>query len=314
MSLDQTIVRRLAFLKYLYQTAVNQSQAPAPLRCASLLTMHDAIELFLQLASDQLNAGSAKPDFMGYWDLLNPKLTPNELEQKESMRRLNKARVALKHHGTFPSDLDIESFRASTTNFFQSNTKLVFSLEFDEISLVEFVQPESSRQLLYEAQQLIQDYHQSDASTKIALAFSQMILDYKNRKMERGFDSLFDFVNEISLRVPRYIQDEEWGKALKCHAMTDFVKDVNDTLKSMGEALEILALGVDYRKYSKFKSMTPRAILLSGGRWVTRWTTIDNNPPEHQDARFCFDFAIETALRLAEFNYSINSSSPQEDQ
>jgi len=119
MALDHTVVKRLAFTKYLYQTAVAQSRAPSPLSCASLLTMHDAVELFLQLASEHLNAGSGHPGFMDYWDILNKKLDPNELEQKESMRRLNKARVALKHHGTFPSDLDIEAFRASVTAFFK---------------------------------------------------------------------------------------------------------------------------------------------------------------------------------------------------
>jgi len=99
--------------------------------------MHDAVELFLQLASEYLNAGTAHLVFMDYWDILNKKLAADELEQKESMRRLNKARVALKHHGTFPSDLDIESFRASTTSFFQDNTRLVFSVTLEEVSLIE---------------------------------------------------------------------------------------------------------------------------------------------------------------------------------
>jgi hypothetical protein len=107
--------------------------------------MHDAVELFLQLSSEHLNVGTGHPGFMDYWDVLNVKLAPKELEQKESMRRLNKARVALKHHGTFPSNLDIESFRVSTTNFFQENTPLVFGVALDDISLIEFVNPDSSR-------------------------------------------------------------------------------------------------------------------------------------------------------------------------
>jgi len=51
---------------------------------------------------------------MEYWDLnlikqgLQKKEMEGELTQKESMRRLNRARVALKHHGTMPSKLDIE--------------------------------------------------------------------------------------------------------------------------------------------------------------------------------------------------------------
>ena len=55
MSLDQSVVKRLAFIKYLYQTAVSQSHAASPGSCASLLTMHDAVKLFPQLASEHLN-------------------------------------------------------------------------------------------------------------------------------------------------------------------------------------------------------------------------------------------------------------------
>ena len=155
MALHHTATRRLAFIKYIYQTAIAQSHAPSPLSSASLLMMHDAIELFLQLASEHLNVGAKQPGFMDYWDILNKKLAPNEVERKESMRRLNKARVALKHNGIFPSELDIESFRASTTNFFDDNTPIVFNVDLNDISLIEFVPLESSREKLNEAENAI---------------------------------------------------------------------------------------------------------------------------------------------------------------
>src|SRR6266496_2832550 len=124
MPLDETEMRRLAFARYLFTLGVSQSKAAEPLAPASLLTFHDAVELYLQLASERLNVGKAQPNFMEYWDFINPKLAPEELPQKESMRRLNKARVALKHHGTFPSKLDVESFRATTASFFEDSCVL----------------------------------------------------------------------------------------------------------------------------------------------------------------------------------------------
>jgi len=70
----------------------------------------------LQISSEHLDIprGKQEPHFMEYWDLnlikqgLQKKEMEGELTQKESMRRLNRARVALKHHGTMPSKLDIE--------------------------------------------------------------------------------------------------------------------------------------------------------------------------------------------------------------
>jgi hypothetical protein len=55
--LPETTARRLAFVRYLYGVAVQQSRYPEPLYGTSILTFHDSIELFLQLASEYLNVG-----------------------------------------------------------------------------------------------------------------------------------------------------------------------------------------------------------------------------------------------------------------
>lgn len=55
------------------------------------------------------------------------------------MKRLNKARVQLKHYGTSPSKLDIEAFRATVTNFFDENTPKIFGIDFSSVSLVDLV-------------------------------------------------------------------------------------------------------------------------------------------------------------------------------
>ena len=105
--LDQNVIKRLALIKYFYKEAIEQSQRPEPLCSASILTFHDAIEFFLQLASEILDIGKNQLSFLEYWGILASKLPEGIPTQKESMRRLNRARVALKHHGTSPSKLDI---------------------------------------------------------------------------------------------------------------------------------------------------------------------------------------------------------------
>lgn len=244
MSLDQATVTRLAFIKYLYQTSVSQSRAPLPLSCASLLTMHDAVELFLQLSSEYLNVGTGHPGFMDYWDVLNPKVAPKELEQKESMRRLNKARVALKHHGTFPSNLDIESFRASTTNFFQDNTPLVFGVALDDISLVEFVNPGSSRQKLKDAQGQIESGDTLVALDNIALAFAEMIADYENRKRNQYYMSPFFFGQSMTFLNSFYMGLDTGSLSSPEHRLGEFIDKVKESIEAMQSAIKMLALGV----------------------------------------------------------------------
>lgn len=148
MVLDNSTAKRLAFIRYLHTIAVEQSKKPEPLSCTSILMLHDSIELFLQLSYEHLNGGKADPKFLEYWDIINSKLNGKAITQKESIRRLNDARVSLKHHGNLPSKLDIEGFRASALNFFEDNTPIIFGVSFKEISLVELVQCVESKDSL----------------------------------------------------------------------------------------------------------------------------------------------------------------------
>lgn len=306
MSLDQTTVRRLAFIKYLYQSAISQSKAPPPLNCASILTMHDAVELFLQLASEHLNVGAASLGFMDYWDILNKKLDPNQLEQKESMRRLNKARVALKHHGTFPSNLDVESFRASTTSFFHSNTQIVFDVTLDEVSLIEFVSPASSRQKLKDALDNINNDEILVALEKIAIAFMEMLVDYEDRKGARFHRSPFFFGREMTFLSSFFMGLKRGSLSRQERKLSDFIDNVKESIEAMQEAIKMLALGIDYRKYSLFKQLTPNVRRVLSGDWVVDRMFKENEMPSHEDAKFCIDFVIESALALAEFDYTVD--------
>jgi hypothetical protein len=300
VTLDHNTMRRLAFIRYLYQVGIGQSQASAPLNGASVLTFHDAVELFLQLASEHLNSGAGQPSFMDYWGILDKKLDDGELAQKESMRRLNKARVALKHHGTLPSDLDIEAFRGSVTAFFLDNTPLVFGIQLDEVSLVEFVSPASARRLLEEANQLLDEGNTLDAMDKVAMSFADMIDDYEDRKRDRFGGSPFFFGKSLTFQSSFFMGTDKIDRKL-----SEFVDRVKESLEAQQDAIKMLALGIDYRKYSRFKRLTPILIKSMGGTVVQRrqGTEVGFAP---DDVRFCIDFVIESALALSEFDYSID--------
>jgi hypothetical protein len=308
MELEQHVVRRLAFIRYLYQTGVEQSRAPAPLKCASLLTMHDAVELWLQLASERLNAGANQPNFMDYWDLLDRRLAPKELSQKESMRRLNKARVALKHHGTFPSDLDIEAFRSSTRSFFLDNTPLVFGVALEAVSLIEYVGAEPARRLLAQAQERSSKGDVLAALDDVAVAYAEMIRDYEDRKRSRYGTSPFFFGKSLAFHSAFFMGLNRTG-IREFDKLGDFVDSVKESLASMQEAIKMIALGIDYRRYSKFKLLTPRVYRTVNGAWhVSRGNGGAGYQATAEDVTFCLDFVIESALALTEFDYSVGQT------
>jgi len=302
---DHSTVKRLAFIRYLYREGVSQSRGPSPYSCSSILLFHDAVELFLQLASEYLDAGSQRPKFLDYWDLLNARLEGTELGQKESMRRLNKARVALKHHGTFPSELNIESFRAATTNLLEDSTELVFGVSFKDISLIEYVDLETARMRLFAAQRHTQSGEVLEALDEIAVAFLELISDYEDRKRDRWQRSPFFFGKSMTFLNSFHMGIDRTGSPAE-RKIAEFVDGVKESVEAMQDAIKVLALGLDYRKYSRFKNLTPNVLRTASKGFRIQRQMRDPEEVSPEDVRFCLDFVVESAFALGEFDYSLN--------
>jgi hypothetical protein len=299
--LDESVTKRLAFIKYMYKVAVELSERPEPLCSASILTFHDAIELFLQLASEHLDRSKKDISFLGYWGLLSPKLPNSGLTQKESMRQLNNARVALKHYGTLPSKLSIEAFRASATNFFEENTPLVFGVEFSDISLIELVQCIDAKNNLKEAEKHLKENKIEDALDKVALAFAQLIDDYESRKPGRFFfgESMTFLGTSLSSPFKRL------GSSNSERELAKFIDNVKKSIESLQEAVKIISLGIDYRRYVKFRLLTPYIVKHLDGSYHIINQRGSRGIPTVEDVQFCIDFVIESAVTIQEFDFSV---------
>ena len=284
-------VKRLAFIRYLYKVGVEQSNQPEPLNATSLLSLHDAAELFLQLAVEHLGVAKKTQNFMDYWDVINQKMAPDQITQEDSMNRLNKARVHLKHHGTAPSKLDMEGFRATVTNFFQENTPKVFDLDFDSVSLIDLVAYENAKSKLRSAQDLMQGGNTEGAIRDIAVSFELLIWKYEQRMRSKFGSSPFFFGPKSTLGTT-FLTGAE-GR------MKDFLDDVDRSISLMQTAIRIISFGFDYRKFSKFQSLTPPVMGTVIGTAVAK----PSGQPTLEDCRFCLDYVVECAIKLQEFDY-----------
>ena len=292
----EVILRRLAFIRYLFHVAVAQSKHAEPLAAASLLSFHDSVELFMQLAAEHLNVGKREVHFMEYFDLL--RLPDGQtLSEKESIRRLNNARVAVKHDGMLPSKFEIDALRASVTSFFETNTQLVFGLEFHSVSMLNLVQCKETKASLEEADELVVEGKYEDAIDKIAVAFNQLIDDYEGRKKTQFGQSPFFFGEPVGF-VNTFSGEYDDVSA--------FADSVSGSIEEIQEALKLLSLGLDYRRYAKFRLLTPHIFGMPGGTYrIQRVHHVKTH--SSQDCRFCYDFVIESALHLQEFDFDVQS-------
>lgn len=322
--LDSVHVRRLAFIKYLYRNGMQALALPTPQAGASVLLFHDAAELFLGLAVDVLDVAHPRDDsFMSYWQALDPKISPERLTRRDGMHKLNKARVALKHHGMIADRLSLDTFAGTIRDFFLENTPTLFGVSFDDVSLVDLVSPEEVRDQVRKAQEFLTHGAYGDALECAAIAFDELLHDYEARKRDRFGRSPFqvgarfsriggyDFVSHSMGTVVGSSRSREPGPRLDFSKLRRFADDMANTVDHLQSSFKIIALGLDFRKYSRFLYLTPRVYRRHGGDYhVDRIRTDEGATLTTQECDFCLAFVIDSSLVLQEFDYTMEFNRP----
>jgi len=282
--LSEETMQRLGFVRYLFEVAVEQSRAPDPFAAASVLSFHDSVEMFLQLASEQVNRGKQNAAFMDYFELIDSGIKPLMLGQKESMRRMNKTRVNLKHYGAIPSRLDIESFRAATNNFFEENTPVVFGVSFSQLSLAHLVRAPEIRSLLVEAERAFSQRDHDSAIRNVAEAFARLAYVY-GLSTKPHIPDPFPVAGGAR-RIDPFAAANE--KAM--HNMQRVIHKLEFEVKAM-------RFGLDLRRLDAFRRLTPSVDIMANG--AARFTSRRNGIlPNEVRARFCYQFVVESAIKL----------------
>ena len=302
-------VERLALIQYLFKLGIQHAQEPGPQSSVAILLFHDAIELFLELASQKLDLKPAD-NFMNYFSRIDEKLRPSPpLPQREGMRRLNNARNALKHKGLRPDRSDLEHYQNIVIRFFEEATPRIFEVDMASVSLVTVVRCETARQYLYAAEAAYRDNRTADGSGACAEAFDELISDYERRHGDRWGQSPFS--SGRRLRDLRFF-DEELSRVEK--RFEKCIEDLNEAVNVLQERMRLLSLGLDYRRYVTFRQLTPKVWHVS----ATPSRQIDTPPNITVDQlQFCIGFVIDTALQLqvveGDIGHPADGTEPEEE-
>jgi len=290
------IIKRLALVKYLYKIGIEQSMQSEPISSFSILSLHDSIEMYLKLLTEHLNIKSEGFRFLDYWPSI-PSLT-----LKESMRNLNARRVNIKHKGLLPSKADIEISRVNTTDFYDQNTITQFGINFNEISLFSLIQHDNVRQHLEEAQKALDENRIENCIEIVAIAFDELTYSYENSKSSYYGHSPFYFGKDLTFLSSFFIGIDRNDKAGR--GLGEFIDKVKDSLDGIQKAVKIMSFGIDYKKFVKFKLLTPIITRTKGGTHVAKvfgtkkWTK--------ENCQYCIDFVLESSLKFQEFDFDIN--------
>ena len=264
----------------------------------SILSFHDSIEMFLKLATEKKNKKDSY-NFMQYWEVLP------ELTLKEALRNLNSNRVNLKHKGITPSKIEIETSRVNTSLFFEENTPLIFGFKFSDISLFELIKYEQTKSHLINADSHLKNQEFKNCIYESVEAFNELLLEYKRSKSsEYSFSNPFDLIENVSFDNSR-----SWGSDNKTPIdgkLKETFEKVNENFAKIGNALQVVSLGLDYKKYVKFSLLSPKFYKATSGEYSyygneKKWSS--------SECEFFIDFVLDSALILQDFDFSFNELS-----
>ncbi len=287
--LNRHQIERLAFIRYLFTLGVQHAQGAGPQSSVAILLFHDAVELFLVLASETLHVKRAD-GFMNYFQPLDEVLKPGPpMPERESMRRLNDARNALKHKGLRADRADLEHHTEAVIRFFEEATPRIFGADIDSVSLVAVVRCEGAQPYLQAAELAYKEHRAADGSRACAEALDEVLRDYEQRQSDRWLESPFSPIHRL-----RNVWLTEGGSRAE-RKLRECIDALNKTVIDLHERTRLLSLGVDYRRYARFQRLTPHVQHTFGGS-----RHVLGDPPDitTDELRFCIDFVIDTALQL----------------
>lgn len=285
----KTTIQRLSLIKYLYSLGINLCSKSEPLSGLSILFFHDSIELFLQLSAEKIGAAKSDINFMSYWKLFEDK--DKQIPYKENMKKLNRARGSLKHHGLLPSKQDIDYFRVSASDFIEESTKLIFNINFNNISIIDYIDFEKTKKYLKLSEEKFEKGEKKKAEENLSLSFYYLLQDYEELKRSEFNYSPFSFGQSMNF--------------FDIHGIDNFSKQLHDCIDSLSKsveeiqnALRIISFGLDYIKYIKFDSKIPRVRFMLAGNHTFYFR--NEKEISFEDFEFCRDFIIESAFKFQE--------------
>lgn len=259
---EDIFIRRLALIKHLYIVGIEQSTLPETISYTSILSLHDAIDMFMNLVKEK-NGITRELFLMQYFDVIP------ELTLKSSVNKINRRRNNLKHHGIVPGKIEIQDTCSVAKIFFEENVMIVFGKEFNDISIFNLISYNKVREYLKEGDDLLKIDDYKKAAMALAKAYFHLLVIEeslnKNKNKNPWYDSepqplikdgkfytkavekIFENQEEI-FKEPKidngYVEISEGVAAIAYN----FNKAFSYTFK----ALSIFFLGLDHRKYNHF--------------------------------------------------------------
>lgn len=313
---NESIMKRLSYIRLLHQQAMTQSYAPAPLNFSTVLMFHDVMEYFFVVGVAHL--GNIEGiDLKAPFSDNAKKLRAHDgkrLSCLDVVHRIGHDRNGFKHNGSIPGPDQVEQARRDVTLFLESNCPRLFGVEFSDISMLHIVPQKAVRDHLEAGRTAADDGDIRAGMAEVALAFDRLMLDWGRGKYLPGSafrTQRFDFSDGYH-RSNRRIEafptpansDIRSATRSLASSVEKVMEDFDEQLETMRHVLRLQVAGIDVAGYARFAMITPHiSVSANGHRDAIDGEGQLHYTPDNYD--FCEMFVVNSALRLGQSDFAL---------
>jgi hypothetical protein len=310
----EILLQRLSIIKHLYQHGQAQSVLSETIAYSSVLTFHDAIDMFNQLAAEYLGktaaeikavTGQKRGLFMMEYFTLIPQLT-----LEASVRKINDRRNSLKHNGQLPARIDIDECKVIAKLFLEQNTIAIFGVPLEEASLSILINDQKVKEYLNSAEKLLSEHDYIKCVKEVAIAFDFL----KNKHYQYWHKQREKFGQErLFIPIPSFDREHNFsinfdhigwidgGNLPIPSGLAGMIYIINRNFGQLFNSLDAFTYGVDYGELSYFQMFMPVVAGTNdeGDVYIVTETRKGVNITQDK-CRFAIDFVIKFALSYKE--------------
>ena len=276
--LSDNLYRRLTLSKYLFRQARRVLQQSEPYsRGLATSLLHDSVEVLLRVLTERFKIEARqRENFLQLFDNVRKRIDCVG-EHFAAMKRLNTARVGFKHEGLDVSATDVEAFLNNVEAFLSEVCKQELRVDFATLSLVNAIGHRRTQNWLTRAREALrsEQYTESVAQSAAAMA---IYLHHRDTRRGERVDPSF------------YID----SRSSDLNSVADLILDYVEPIRTR---LDLVSHGIDVVSYDKFEALTPSTYIERDGR-VKQYGQKSRPAPSPEEARFCYDFAVDSTLAL----------------
>jgi hypothetical protein len=316
-NISENIKSRLANVKRLYMIGMDHEKLGTEADKLTAILNYDAsIEHLLNTILDfyefQLEKERSEK-FSTIWKNVNTVLERDNIEfgNKHSLPsareicNFHKIRNSAQHYAIIPDYTSLRQFREITEIFLESVINKIFGINFSQLTLAILIKNIDVKKYVTDAEKyfLNDEFEQSANSSSIAFDIA------KREEQQRIHGS-----GSLLMRLALAFGDDnsvlllaDSINPIDSDTEIDLLKIDRKTLAIhlIFEELEILKLGLDYKKYMHYKRISPRVRISSKfeeGKEECKYEIISNRKNyDFDSALFCLNFVTDTIIKWESF-------------